>query len=170
MKIFSSSLELEQMVVYIFVNKEKVHDEIFDLLHEYPQNFLHGHFETWADEDYKESEIMTAQYAGKIIGCLFYNKITHEFNWLAVSSKIPKGKREIAKKLFEHIFETLSEGTSFFWYVNTEDSVYDGYPELGKYFEPARALYKSMGLTFTRVENKFGKGAHAYRVEGIIKK
>jgi hypothetical protein len=54
--------------------------------------------------------------------------------------------------------------------VNTEDSTYPGYPDLGKDFEPARNLYRSMGLTFSREENKFGEGTHAYRVSGVVKK
>lgn len=170
-QFFSQSdkvLEKESHIDYTFASKEVVQDEVFTLLHRYPENFLHGLFEVLAEQDYQNSEIMTANQEGKIIGCLFYNLQTREFNWLAVSPDLKTKKSEVAKKLFENVFATLPSGTDFHWYVNTEDSSYEGYPDLGKSFEPARRLYKNMGLQFTRVENKFGIGTHAYKVEGKI--
>ncbi len=166
----SESENIQQEIVYTFAHKEIDHDDIFALLHEYPDNFLHGLFEDDAERDYKDSLIAVAKQKNTIIGCVMYNPITSEFTWLAVSSQLKIGKSDIAKKLFESVFKTLSNGSTFYWYVNTEDSVYPGYPKLGSFFEPARRLYKAMGMKFTREENKLGLGTHVYKVEGVINK
>jgi len=160
----------QQEIAYVFAHKEVDHDAIFALLHEYPDNFLHGLFEKDAERDYKDSLITVAKQGGAIIGCVMYNPITTEFTWLAVSPQLKIGKSEIAEKLFNSVFKTLPEGSSFYWYVNTEDSVYPGYPKLGSFFEPARRLYKAMGMKFTRKENKLGLGTHMYKVEGVFNK
>jgi len=70
----------------------------------------------------------------------------------------------IAKKLFQTVFDSVLKGTTIFWYVNAEDAVFEGKP-VGASFEPARKLYRDMGATLTKVENKFGEGNHAYLAE-----
>lgn len=169
-KLSAEFLETKEVpdIAYGFADKTKDQDEVFQLLHTYPENFLHGLFEEDAKKDWDFSNIVIAKSGDKISGCLFFNPVTNEFTWLAVSPDIKEGKAKIARKLFETVFTTLQPGSEYFWYVNTEDSTYEGYPKLGEYFEPARRLYKKMGVTFTREENKFGKGAHAYRVDGQI--
>ena len=98
------------------------------------------------------------------IGCLFFDSVTHECDWLAISKAVSGSKKEVAKKLFQTIFESVPSGTKVFWYINTEDAVFEGKP-VGENFERGRSLYKEMGTIFTRVENKLGDGNHAYLVE-----
>jgi hypothetical protein len=98
------------------------------------------------------------------VGCLFFDTHTKECNWLAVSKTYEGNKSEVATKLFDTICASVPSGSKVFWYVNTEDAVWNGKP-VGDHYEPARRLYERMGATFSRVEDKFGEGNHAYLVE-----
>jgi hypothetical protein len=147
-------------------NKDKYHDAIYMLLGEYPDNFFPGEFESLAEEDFKNGVIAVAMDANVPIGCLFLNPGNLECNWLAISKSVSARKSEVAKKLFETVFRSVPAGSKVFWYINTEDAVFEGKP-VGVHFEPARRLYTSMGAKFTKVDDKFGKGNHAYLVEMV---
>lgn len=99
------------------------------------------------------------------------NRVTNEFNWLAVKKDIAFSKIEIAKRLFESFYPTINQDTEVHFFVNTDDAKIPGEQKFsGKNFRAARSLYRSMGLEIkeeNRVENKFGTGAHAYRVAWI---
>jgi hypothetical protein len=160
---------IENVDFKIVEKSEKVRGEVMDLLHEYPQNFVHGLFEQYAEQDFAESDIIVAYDGNTPIGCLMFNRTTNEYNWLAVKKDVKFSKTEIAKRLFESFYPTIQSGTEVHFFVNTEDAQIPGQSDFsGKNFEPARKLYRSMGLELkeeNRVENKYGQGAHAYRVE-----
>jgi hypothetical protein len=145
-----------------------------DLLHEYPENFVQGLFEKHAEQDFLESDIVVAYDEDIPIGCLMFNRATSEYNWLAVKNDIKFSKAEIAKRLFESFYSTIEQGEEVHLFVNTEDAQILDKPEFsGANFEPARKLYRSMGLELKegdRVENKYGAGSHAYRVGWIPNK
>ena len=148
-----------------------VKQQVMDLLHEYPNHFVHGLFEEHAERDFQEADTAVAYRAGEIVGCLMFNRQTNEYRWLAVTRSISGSKRVIAKRLFESFYPTLEPGTEVHLFVNTEDARIADAPQFsGEQFEPARKLYRSMGLELAsknRVENKYGDGAHAYRVAWI---
>lgn len=162
---------IENVDFKIVEKNEKVKNNVMDLLHEYPQNFVHGLFEQYAEQDFASSEIVVAYDENVTIGCLMFNRATSGYNWLAVKKDIKLSKTEIAKRLFESFYPTIEKGTEVHFFVNTEDAQISGQSYFsGKNFEPARKLYRSMGLEIkeeNRVENKYGQGAHAYRVEWI---
>ena len=158
----------------IVEKNDEIKGVVMELLHEYPDNFIHGFFEELAEKDFKGSDIMLAYDEDIPIGCLMFNRTTKEFNWLAVKRDIKIRKSEIAKRLFESFYPTIEPGTRVHMFPNTEDASFPGHPSFsGKNFEPARRLYRSMGLEMkeeNRVENKYGPGAHAYKVEWIPNK
>ncbi len=160
---------IENIDFKIVKKNEKIKSDVMDLLHEYPQSFVHGIFEPWAEQNFTSSDIVVAYDGDILMGCLMFNRTTNEYNWLAVKRNIKFSKTEIAKRLFESSYPTIEPGTEVHFFVNTEDAQVPGLPDFsGKNFEPARDLYKSMGLELkkeNRVENKYGQGAHAYRVE-----
>ena len=160
---------IENVDFKIVEKSEKVRVDVMSLLHEYPQNFVHGLFEQYAEQDFANSDIVVAYDEDISIGCLMFNRTTNEYNWLAVKKDAKFSKAEIAKRLFESFYPTIDSGIEVHFFVNTEDSQIAGQPEFsGKNFEPARKLYRSMSLELkeeNRVENKYGQGAHAYRVE-----
>lgn len=168
-------LNNQDTVIYKIVdNNEQTKNTVLDLLHEYPTHFLQGLFEPVAETDLLNSVIAIAYSNGTSIGCLMYNPTDCEFNWLAISKKVHGSKRVIAQGLFETLYTTIPKNTKVHLFVNTEDATVEGYPKFsGKNFEPARKFYRSMGLEIkqeNRVENKFGPGAHAYKVSWIPNK
>jgi hypothetical protein len=144
--------------------KTRYKEQVIGILREYPGNFFTGIFEEYAERDYDTKEVAVATNGDTVVGCLFFDASSHECDWLAISKKIPGSKKEIAKKLFQTVFDSVPKGTRVFWYINTEDAIFEG-KSVGEDFERGRALYKEMGTLFTRVENKFGEGNHAYLVE-----
>ncbi len=144
--------------------KQRYEDDAIDLLGEYPDNFFSGLFEEPAREFYRAHKVVMSFHEGKPAGCLFFNDETNECYFLAVTKRMSLDKSEVAKKLFQTIFDSKPKGTKVFWYINAEDAVFEG-KAVGQYFERGRKLYKEMGATFTKVENKFGEGNHAYLVE-----
>ncbi len=136
---------------------------VLSLLKEYPGNFFPGLFEEFAENDYEQKQVAVAFDGESVIGCLFFDRATHECDWLAISKTVTGSKKEVAKKLFQTIFDSVAPGTKVFWYINTEDAVFEGKP-VGENFERGRNLYSEMGAHFTRVENKFGERNHAYLV------
>lgn len=173
-----SKIELEKSIenveFKIVEKNEKNKNDVLDLLHEYPQNFVHGLFEQYAEQDFVSSDIVVAYNENIPIGCLMFNKIINEYKWLAVKKGIKFSKTEIAKRLFESFYPIIKQGAKVHFFVNTEDAQIPGQADFsGKNFEPARKLYRSMGLEIkaeNRVENKYGQGAHAYRVEWVPNK
>jgi hypothetical protein len=144
--------------------KLKYQEEIMELLHQYPENFFLGKFEHLVNQDLVSNRVVLGKQGEEVIGCLFFNDSSRECNWLAVSKNYLGNKGELAKKMFQTVFDSVPSGSVVFWYVNTEDSVYEG-ENIGKYYSPARKLYSDLGARFTRVENKFGEGNHSYLVE-----
>lgn len=159
----------KEMIFSVLPNSEKpkYREQVMGLLKEYPDQFFVDLFVPHASADFELNQIVLAKEGEKLIGCLFYNPNTHECNWLAVSKSFVEKKKDVAEKLFDQVFNLVPKGTRVFWYVNTEDAVFEG-REVGVAFEPARKLYEKMGTTRTRVENKFGNGNHAYLIEKII--
>lgn len=159
---------IENVNFKIVEKSDKVKAEVMDLLHEYPDHFVHGLFEQYAENDFQDSDIVIAYDGSEAIGCLMFNRQTNEYNWLAVKKGISFSKSKIAKRLFESFYPTIEPGTEVHLFVNTEDAQISDRPDFsGKNFEPARNLYRSIGLEIkeeNRVENKYGEGAHAYRV------
>lgn len=150
---------------------ELLKQEVFSILHQYPNHFIQGLFEPVAEQDFLNSEIAIARQRGNILGCLMFNPKEKEFNWLAISRNQGLPKTDIAKALFEICYSIISPGTTVHLFVNTEDA---SSPDLasfsGKNFEPARNFYRSMGLEIhpkNRIENKYGPGAHVYKVEWV---
>jgi len=144
---------------------------VMELLHEYPEQFVHGSFEKFAEQDFGESDTMIAYDGNVPVGCLMFNKETSEFSWLAVTKNTNVRRREIGKKLFESFYPSIAPGTKVHLFINTEDAFIPGHPEFsGQNFSSARDMYKSMGLEMkeeNRVENKYGEGCHVYRVTWI---
>jgi hypothetical protein len=141
------------------------------LLHEYPDQFVPGLFEESALKDFDESDIMFAYDDDLPIGCLMFNRETGEFNWLAVE-RITKFKRaDVARRLFESFYPTIERGVKVIAFPNTPDATIPGHPSFsGKHFEAARKIYRDMGWEMTEeniVIDKYGPGAHTYRVEWI---
>lgn len=167
----SQSHEKELPTEYKFLDekeKEQYRDAVLGILQEYPDNFFTGLFEKVALADYEQNQIAVSfNEEGLPVGCVFFNPETNECDWLAVSKRVEGSKAEVAKKLFQIIFDTVPKGTKIFWYINTEDAEFEGKP-VGAYFERGRKLYADMGAKFTRVENKLGLGNHAYLVEIIV--
>ncbi|MBU0649121.1 hypothetical protein KJ969_03435 [Patescibacteria group bacterium] len=147
---------------------EELKNKVMDLLHEYPEHFVHELFEEAAEKDFENSDIMVACQDDEIVGCLMFNRKINEFNWLAVSKKIKEPKTDIARRLFESFYPTIEQGTVVHFFVNTEDAYIPGNKSFsGKNFEAARKLYRSMGLELKKeniVKNKYGRGSHAYKV------
>ena len=165
---------IENVNFEIVEKSEETKADVMGLLHEYPDHFVHGLFEQYAEQDFQGSDIVVAYDKDAAIGCLMFNRTTNEYNWLAVKKDIKFSKAEIAKRLFESFYPTIESGTKVHFFVNTEDAQIPGQSEFsGKNFESARKLYRSMGLEIkekNRVEDKYGKGAHAYRVEWVPNK
>ena len=165
---------IENISLKIVEKSEKIKTEVMDLLHQYPENFVPGLFEQYAEQNFADSDTAVAYDGNTAVGCLMFNKATNEFNWLAVKKDVKFSKAEIAKRLFESFYPTIEPGTEVHLFVNTEDASLSNQPSFsGKNFEPARNLYQSMGLEMkeeNRVENKYGPGAHAYRVGWIPNK
>ncbi|OGG55245.1 hypothetical protein A3D62_01525 [Candidatus Kaiserbacteria bacterium RIFCSPHIGHO2_02_FULL_49_11] len=162
-------------VTFRIVDKgDKIKAEVMELLHQYPDHFVHGLVEEYVEQDFAESDIVIAYDKGVPIGCLMFNRVSNEFNWLAVSRDAKARRSEIAKRLFESFYPTIEVGVEVHFFVNTEDASITGHPSFsGKNFEPARNLYRSMGLEIkneNRVENKYGPGGHAYRVAWVPRK
>ena len=147
--------------------------DVMEFLHAFPKHFVHGLFEEYANKDFDESDTMVAYYKGEIVGCLMFNNATKEFNWLATKKDTDFKRRDVAKLLFENFYKTIDKGEKVHLFVNTDDAYIPNMPDFsGKNFESARRFYESMGLEIkeeNRVENKFGLGAHAYKVEWIVK-
>lgn len=146
--------------------KAKYQEAALNLLGEYPDNFFTDLFEESAGRDFETHKIAMSFSEDIPVGCLFLNPDTNECDWLAVTKKIKLDKSEVAKKLFQTVFDSVPKGTRVFWYINTEDAVFEGKP-VGQYFERGRKLYVDMGATFTEVKNKFGEGNHAYLIEVV---
>ena len=165
---------IEHINFEIVQKNDQVKKDVMDLLHQYPDHFVHGLFEQYAEQDFQDSDIVLAHDGNTAIGCLMFNRTTNEYNWLAIKRDIPFSKTEIAKRLFESFYPTIKPGTVVHLFVNTEDAKIPDRPNFsGKNFEPARKLYTSMGLGIkeeNRIEDKYGPGAHAYRVEWIPNK
>lgn len=162
---FEKNTQAEAMLLRD-ADKEIYHDAVFSLLGEYPDNFFTGLFEKDAQHDFDGGDVIVAKEEEEetIVGCLFLNPETNELNWLAVSKNYTGDKKKVAKDMFAKAFAQIGSGSKAFWYVNAEDAVFEGKP-VGEFFEPARRLYREMGATLTKVENKFGEGNHVYLVE-----
>lgn len=102
---------IEDVDFKIVEKNENVKKDVMDLLHEYPENFIHGLFEQLAEQDFAESDIVVAYDENTAIGCLMFNRATNEFNWLVVKRGIKFPKAEIAKCLFESFYLTIEPGT-----------------------------------------------------------
>ena len=164
----------QKVTVKIAEKNERLKTRVMELLHEWPDQFVHGLFEETAEKDFNESDIAIAIIGDEIVGCLMFNrKTTNEFNWLAVSKKIERGsKAPIAKQLFEKFFSTIESGTTVCFFPNTEDAFISEIESFsGKSFEPARRLYRSMGFEL-KEENimldHYGPGAYVYKVEWVL--
>lgn len=144
---------------------------VMELLHQYPDRFVHGVFESHAEKDFAVSEIAVARSGDEVMGCLMFDRPASEYKWLAVRRGRQLPKAAIARRLFEVFYPTLAPGTTVRIFVNTEDSSVVGHPEFsGKNFESARNLYRSMGLEFRedcRINDYYGPGSHVYRVEWV---
>jgi len=161
---------IENVVFKKVEKNEKTEKEVMDLLHEYPAQFIHGVFEGYAENDFKNSSVFIAYDADIAIGCLMYISETKECNWLAVKKDTVFPRREIARQLFESVYETIPPGEEIYFYVNTEDSSMPGYDKLGESFETARKIYKSWGWEMkeeNRINDYYGPGAHVYKVTWI---
>jgi|SRR3989338_2420440 len=165
---------VEEINFKIVEKNESIKKDVMDLLHEYPTHFIPGLFEESAEKDFENSDILVAYDGDMAIGCLMFNRTTKEYNWLAVKRDIKFQRSEIAKRLFESFYPTIEPGTTVVAFLNTEDASIPGQPSFsGQNFEPVRKLYRSMGLEMkeeNRVENKYGSGAHVYKVEWIPNK
>lgn len=161
--------DIKEINFKIVEKNDEIRKNVVDLLREYPDHFILGLFEEEAIKDFDNSDIIVAYDGNLPIGCLMFNRTTNEFKWLAVKRDTKFSRREIAKKLFESFYPTIESGAKVHFFVNTEDASTPDHPSFsGKNFEPARNLYRSMGLEMkeeNRVENKYGPGAHAYRIE-----
>lgn len=144
------------------IEKEEVKEEVLDILRQYPDNFFPDYFND-AIDSFDSSKVVIANQGGPI-GCLFFKPETCECDFLAISRDFKGDKTEVAKKLFQVVFDSVPKGTVVYWYVNAEDAMFEGRP-VGRYFAPARKLYLDMGAKFTKVSDKFGEGNHAYRIE-----
>ena len=144
--------------------KMQYKEAALSLLGEYPDNFFTGLFEQVASQDFDKSKVVMSFHGDIPTGCLFFNSDTNECDFLAITKKISLDKSEVAKKLFQAIFDSVPKGTCVFWYINSEDAVFEGRP-VGQNFERGRKLYTEMGATFTKAENKFGEGNHAYLIQ-----
>ena len=142
-----------------------------ELLSSYPDNFIHGFFEPLVETDWVDSDILVAFDGKEAIGSIMFNRKNNEYNWLVVKKGTRFSKSEVAKKLFEYFYPSVPVGTPVHFFVNTEDSSFSPTPSFtGKSFEPARRLYRSMGLEMSesnRIENHYGPGAHVYKVEWV---
>lgn len=161
-------------VFKIIKNNNKAKTIVIELLHEYPNHFIQGLFEPAVEEDFQKSKISIAYLGEQPVGCLIFYPETNEFNWLAVKRGLRLSKTEIARGLFKNFYHIIEQGVKVHLFVNTEDAYIPGYPLFsGKNFEPARRFYKSMGLEIkedNRIENKYGPGAHVYKVEWVPNK
>lgn len=169
MKESGTTYERESSIDSRFLSEdEKVQykEATLALLGEYPDNFFTGLFEQAASQDFDKNKVVLSFNGNTPTGCLFYNPNTNECDFLAITKKILLDKSEVAKKLFQTIFDSVPKGTKVFWYINSEDAVFEGRP-VGQNFARGRKLYTEMGATFTKIENKFGEGNHAYLVEVI---
>ncbi len=150
---------------------DQLKKQVMNLLHEYPDHFIHGLFESSAEEDFQKSIIACAHRDSLLVGCLMYSPINNEFNWLATKRHMGLNKQQIAKGLFETGYKTIPKGTAVHLFVNTEDASIPGTSSFsGKNFDPARDFYRSIGLEIkeeNRIENKYGPGAHAYKVSWV---
>ncbi len=166
------SEEASKPKIEIAEKNDNLKKRVMELLHQYPDHFVPGLFEEVAEKDFDSSDIMVAKINNQVIGCLMFNRKTNQFNWLAISKTIKREKAEIAKQLFENFYPTIERGTFVHFFVNTEDASIPRQDSFsGKKFEPARRLYKSMGLILDDkniIKDYYGKGAHVYRVEWKI--
>lgn len=164
---------LEKVTFEIVEKDEETKEDIMNLLHQYPDQFVPGLFETSAEQDFENSDTMVARDDDKIAGCLMFDRQKNEFNWLAIDRTIKIPKSKVAKLLFESFYKKIPHGTSVHFFVNTKDASIPNQPSFsGRKFGAAMRLYRSMGLEIkeeNRIENKFGPGAHAYKVEWEIK-
>ena len=165
---------IENVDFKIVENSEKNKKVVMDLLHEYPNHFVPGLFEKSAEKDFEDSDIMIAYDGDTPIGCVMLHKVTREYNWMAVKRDTKIRRSEVARRLFESFYPTIPPGTKLTAFPNTEDAFIPGHPSFsGKNFEAARKIYREMGWEMkeeNRVENKYGQGAHVYRVEWIPNK
>jgi hypothetical protein len=165
---------IEQITFKIAEKNDTVKRDVMGLLHEYPRQFIHGLFESAAEKDFLDSDIMVAYDGSTAVGCLMFNRSTNEFNWLAVKNDAAVSKAAIAKRLFVSFYPTIVPGCEVHLFVNTEDALIAGYPDFsGKNFESARNLYRAMGLELkpeNRVVDKYGSGSHAYNVSWVPNK
>ena len=158
--------------------RKKIHDRVFDLLAQYPQQFVPGLSDDYIQADFESSWVITGSMEnGTIVGSIMFDPEINEYNWLAVDKGIQRGKRYIAKALFETVYPHLPANTTVMIKPNTEDAYH---PELsinqfhGQHFAPARNLYENiMGLPLldeNREENAYGEGQHVYKVEWVVNK
>ncbi len=171
---FGAEKSIENVDFRIVEKNEQVKKNLMDLLHEYPNHFIPGLFEKTAEKDFDASDVMLAYDGDTPVGCLMFNRSTKEFNWLAVTRDTKMRRSEIARSLFESFYPTIESGTKVVAFPNTEDASIPGQPTFsGQNFDAARKLYRSMGWDMSeenRVENKYGEGAHVYRVEWVPNK
>ncbi len=157
----------------IVENNEKSLQVVMGLLHEYPNHFVQGLFEAVAVEDFWKSDIMIAFDGEQPIGCIMLDAKTKEFNWLAVTRSTIRKRAVIARQLFESFCSFFPPGTEYVFCVNTEDATVPGHPHFsGANFDPARTLYRAMGLVMNqenRREDWYGPGAHVYQVRWVPK-
>lgn len=170
--LFQADTLIENVTFKIAEKTEDLKQRVMALLHEYPNHFVPGLFEAAAEQDFGASDIMTAVQGDTIVGCLMFNRVTNEFNWLAVSKEIKGPKSGIAKQLFENFYPTIEPGTTVRMFPNTEDSFIPGVESFsGANFEAARNLYRSMGFELTEeniIRDHYGEGGHVYKVEWKI--
>jgi len=150
-------------IEYQFVEKTPENiSELFELLAQYPDQFIPGIYEDLVQKDLEESDIFMATEDNKPIAVVLFNRSSGELGWLSVDKQSKHSKSEIVKKIFSNVTSGLERGTKVFFYVNTEDSF------IGKRFKAARKLYKEMGFDLNNspiIKDHYGKGAHVYKVE-----
>lgn len=143
--------------------------EVFDLLHQYPGNFVPGLFEKHAELDFEQSDVCIAYDKDRPIGCLMLNRSNNEFLWLAVEKDITQKRSDVAKNLFYTFVNNSKPSIEFILNIPTEDSQISEYPSFsGMNFEKARKMYREMGLEMNsgnRIENFYAQGAHVYHVK-----
>lgn len=193
-----SAPSLEQKKVeYSFAEKGKDDVAIIELVGKYPDNFTHKLYEKALAKDLADpnSRTVLAKVGEKIVGCITYFPDRHELDWMATEPTEPIFSRgKVARELFNKVFESLPNGTEFFWHVNTEDAIFEeenptGKPILfGPNFEPARRIYRQFekdglhGIKHEKIPFKFNSekwkqqqiakgsdvGNHAYKFYGKI--
>ena len=188
------SVESKEMVKYELVDPTSnplVQGAVKQLVAQYPEVFIKGWYEDLLESDLSNpnNKVAIAKDGDKVVGVLSLvrgREGKNELDWLATEPSLSGfTKYKISNKLFTAIFDSLNEGDEFFWFANAEGSSVAATDEanptgkdldFGKALKPARSIYSDMeekglhGIQHELVLDKWGKGNHANRYFGVIKK